>query len=248
MMADPLFWIFAVIAVLLTGISKGGLGGVAIIAVPLMAICISPVKAAGIMLPILILMDVISVYAYRKHFDVGILKLMVPGAVIGIMIGGALAGFVNDRFVLICVGVIALTFSLYSVFKPKGKVSLIKDNPSVGVAASMVAGFTSFIAHAGGPPFQVYAIPQGLEKRVYAGTAVIFFAVLNAVKLVPYFLLGQFDRENLLTSLALAPLAPIGVLLGVWMVKRIPQPLFYKFLYAMLFIVGVKLLFDGAGL
>ena len=245
MIADPIFWICAVIAVLLTGVSKGGFGGIALFAVPLMAMTISPVQAAGILLPILILMDVVSVTAYRKHFDKSVLKLMIPGAVIGIVLGGLIAGYVSDRVVLILVGIVALTFSLYSVFKPRGKASFIKDNAPVGVVASLVAGFTSFIAHAGGPPFQVYAIPQELEKRVYAGTAVIFFAVVNAVKVVPYFMLGQFDRTNLMTSLALAPLAPLGVLLGVWMLKRISQEAFYKFLYAMIFIIGVKLLYDG---
>ena len=233
------------IAVLLTGISKGGFGGVALLAVPLMALVISPVRAAGIMLPILIVMDAVSVWSYRRHFDKALLFLMLPGAIIGIVIGGLLAGSVGDRFVLIFVGIIALAFSLYSVFKPKGDAGFIRGNKPVGVTASVISGFTSFLAHAGGPPFQVYAIPQGLEKRIYAGTSVMFFAVVNAVKLVPYFILGQFDRANLTTSLILIPLAPVGVLLGVWLLKRISQKAFYRFLYAMVFIVGVKLLWDG---
>lgn len=233
------------IAVLLTGISKGGFGGVALLAVPLMALVISPVRAAGIMLPILIVMDAVSVWSYRRHFDKALLFLMLPGAIIGIVIGGLLAGSVGDRFVLIFVGIIALAFSLYSVFKPKGDAGFIRGNKPVGVTASVISGFTSFLAHAGGPPFQVYAIPQGLEKRIYAGTSVMFFAVVNAVKLVPYFMLGQFDRANLTTSLILIPLAPVGVLLGVWLLKRISQKAFYRFLYAMVFIVGVKLLWDG---
>ncbi len=233
------------IAVLLTGISKGGFGGVALLAVPLMALVISPVRAAGIMLPILIVMDAVSVWSYRKSWDKRLLFLMLPGAVLGIVIGGLLAGYVGDRFVLIFVGIIALAFSAYSVFKPKGNAGFIKDNKPLGVGASIIAGFTSFLAHAGGPPYQIYTIPQGLPKTVYAGTSVMFFAVVNAVKLVPYFMLGQFDRANLTTSLILIPLAPVGVLLGVWLLKRISQEAFYKFLYAMVFIVGVKLLWDG---
>ena len=245
MIAEPLFWVCAVIAVLLTGISKGGFGGVALLAVPLMALVISPVRAAGIMLPILIVMDAVSVWSYRKSFDKKLLYLMLPGAIVGIAIGGLLAGYVGDRFVLIFVGIIALLFSVYSVFKPKGEGGFIKGNKSFGVGASVMAGFTSFLAHAGGPPYKIYAIPQGLEKTVFAGTAVMFFAVVNAVKLIPYFMLGQFDRANLMTSLVLIPLAPVGVLLGVWLLKRISQDAFYKFLYSMVFIVGVKLLWDG---
>ena len=244
MIADPIFWICAVIAVLLTGVSKGGFGGIALFAVPLMAMTISPVQAAGILLPILILMDVVSVTAYRKHFDKSVLKLMIPGAVIGIVLGGLIAGYVSDRVVLILVGIVALTFSLYSVFKPRGKASFIKDNAPVGVVASLVAGFTSFIAHAGGPPFQAYALPQGLDKRIYAGTAVMFFCAVNAMKLIPYAMLGQFDKTNLTTSAALIPLAPVGVLIGVWLVKRINQIVFYRIIYGLIFITGLKLLWD----
>ena len=108
-----------------------------------------------------------------------------------------------------------------------------------------VAGFTSFVAHAGGPPYEAYAMPQGLDKRIYAGTAVMFFCVLNFVKVVPYAMLGQFDQTNLTTSLILIPIAPFGVLFGAWLVKRIDQTLFYRILYALIFSVGLKLLWDG---
>ena len=242
---DPIFWLCAVIAVIVTGISKGGFGGLGLLAVPLMALVISPVQAAGIMLPILIIMDWVSLWAYRKHYDKALLWLTLPGAIIGIVIGGLLTGYVNDRFVLICVGVIALLFPLYAIFKPKGRASVMKGSRPLGIVAGCVAGFTSFIAHAGGPPYQAYAIPQELEKRRYAGTAVIFFAVVNAIKLIPYAMLGQFGAENIKTSLMLMPLAPLGVLIGVWLIKRIDQALFYKILYALIFMVGLKLLYDG---
>lgn len=246
---DPLFWICAVFAVITTGISKGGLGGLGIFAVPVMALAISPVQAAAIMLPVLIVMDWTSVAAYRKYWDKRVLLLTLPSAIIGIAIGGYLARYVNDEFVRIAVALIALGFVAYALTKEfllKGdKLSRLKDNRPAGVLAGMVAGFTSFIAHAGGPPFQAFAIPQGLEKRIYAGTAVIFFTIVNAVKLIPYAMLGQFDKTNLSTSLVLMPLAPFGVLIGVWMIKRIDEKLFFSVLYALLVIVGVKLLWDG---
>jgi len=242
------FWVSAVIAVFITGISKGGFGGLGLFAVPLMALSISPVQAAGIMLPILIVMDWISLYAYRKTWDKKTLVLMLPAAIIGIALGGLLAGYVDDRFVLLCVGVIAISFSLYAVLKPKASGNFIIGNKPLGAMAGVVAGFTSFIAHAGGPPFQAYAIPQNLEKRIYAGTAVVFFTIVNAVKIIPYAALGQFDKTNLTTSLMLIPIAPIGVLIGVWLVKRINQKVFYKILYTLIFIVGVKLIWDGLGL
>lgn len=246
---DPLFWICAVFAVITTGISKGGLGGLGIFAVPVMSLAISPVQAAGIMLPILIVMDWTSVAAYRKHWDKRVLLLTLPGAIIGIVLGGFLARYVDDSFVRIAVGLIALGFVAYVVTKEllfkSGKLSRLVGNRLAGFIAGTAAGFTSFIAHAGGPPFQAYAIPQGLEKRIYAGTAVMFFTVVNAVKLVPYAMLGQFDKTNLSASLVLIPLAPIGVLIGVWLIKRIDEKVFFRILYGLLICVGVKLLYDG---
>ena len=246
---DPFFWVCAVFAVITTGISKGGLGGLGIFAVPVMSLAISPVQAAGIMLPILIVMDWTSVSAYRKHWDKRVLILTLPGAIIGIVIGGFLARYVNEDFVRIAVALIALGFVAYALTKElvlnnEGLSRLAGHRPA-GFIAGTVAGFTSFIAHAGGPPFQAYAIPQRLEKRIYAGTAVMFFTVVNAVKLIPYAMLGQFDKTNLSTSLVLIPIAPIGVLIGVWLIKRIDEKVFFRVLYALLVLVGIKLLFDG---
>ncbi|MGB0906127.1 MAG: sulfite exporter TauE/SafE family protein [Maricaulaceae bacterium] len=249
MIADPIFWITAVIAVIITGISKGGFGGLALMAVPLMALTISPVQAAGILLPILIVMDWTGVWAYRKHWDKRILIYMLPGAIAGIALGGLLAGYVDDRLVRTFVGLIAILFSLYAIAKQFTKtgftVSALKNNHAAGAVAGVVAGFTSFIAHAGGPPFQAYVIPQNLETRIYAGTAVMFFFVVNFVKIMPYAMIGQFDKTNLTTSLVLIPLAPVGVLIGAWLVTRINQKIFYRILYGLILIVGSKLLYDG---
>ncbi|MDB2439162.1 sulfite exporter TauE/SafE family protein [Hellea sp.] len=245
MIDNPLFWVTAIISVIITGISKGGFGGLALLAVPLMALTISPVQAAGIMLPILIVMDWVSVWSYRKHWDKKLLILMLPGAILGILAAWRFAAHVDDQFVRISVGLIAVLFPIYAVFKPKGREDIIVGNKPLGWIAGIAAGFTSFIAHAGGPPFQAYAIPQGLEKRIYAGTAVMFFFVVNFVKLLPYAMLGQFDKTNLTTSFILIPLAPVGVLIGVWLLKRIDQQLFYRILYGLIFAVGVKLLWDG---
>ena len=248
MIENPLFWASAIIAVIITGISKGGFGGLALFAVPLMALTISPIQAAGIMLPILIVMDWISLWAYRKTWDKSLLLMTLPGAIVGIALGGLLAGYVNEQVVRISVGMIAILFPAYAVSSSLLKWSAGKGvvgNKPLGMIAGITAGFTSFIAHAGGPPFQAYAIPHQLDKRVYAGTSVLFFTIVNAVKVIPYAALGQFDATNLKTSAMLIPLAPIGVLIGVWLLKRIDQTLFYRIMYGLIFITGLKLLYDG---
>jgi uncharacterized membrane protein YfcA len=245
MIEDPLFWASAIFAVIITGVSKGGFGGLALFAVPLMALTIPPIQAASIMLPILILMDWVSGWSYRNHFNKNLVLRMLPAAIFGIGIGWALAGFVTDDAVRIIVGLIAIAFPLYNWFGPKSGLDAIKDSKLAGHIAGGLAGFTSFVAHAGGPPFQAYAIPQGLPHRIYAGSAVMFFFIINAVKLVPYAALGQLDITNLMTSAVLLPIAPIGVLIGVWLTKRIDGVVFYRIIYGLIFITGLKLLWDA---
>lgn len=245
MIDNPFFWLTACVAVLITGISKGGFGGVAILAVPLMALTISPIAAAGIMLPILVVMDGFSILAWRKYWRKSYLYFMLPGALVGVLIGTAFADKVNDDFVRIMVGLVAVGFALYAITGTLGAKMLTAAGRQWGVVASIAAGFTSFVAHAGGPPFQAYMIPQGLEKKVYTGTSVLFFAFLNAIKIPPYAYLGQLSVANLTTSLILIPLAPLGVWLGVWLNRRVAQDRFYQILYGLVLLVGIKLLVDG---
>lgn len=246
---DILFWAVAALAVLLTGLSKGGFGGMALLAVPLMALVMSPTQAAAIMLPILIVMDIFSLYAYRKYFNQKILYLMLPAAIIGIGLAWSLAHSISEDDIRISVGLIAVVFSLYSGWRlwrgTEGRTPAWAQHKGVGRLAGMAAGFTSFFAHAGGPPFQAYVIPQKLESRIFVGTGVIFFSVVNAVKLIPYWHLGQISPANMSVTLYLMPLAPFGVWLGVWGVKHLPVDIFYKVIYVLIFCVGLKLLYDG---
>ena len=244
-----LFWAVSALAVLLTGLSKGGFGGLALLAVPLMSLVMPPTKAAAIMLPILVVMDMFSLHAYRKFWHRGMIKLMLPAAIVGIGAGWALAGNVSDDMVRISVGLIAISFALYSAARlwrgTEGATPAWARNRNIGRLAGFIAGFTSFFAHAGGPPFRAYVLPQKLENQVFVGTAVIFFSCVNAVKLVPYAALGQLDVNNLILSLCLVPLAPIGIWIAVWGVKRMPMTVFYNLTYTLVFCVGVKLLYDG---
>lgn len=248
MITSPWFYAAAVPAVLLVGVSKGGFaGGLGLMAVPIMALLISPVQAAGIMLPILVAMDAIGIWAYRRTFDVGNLKSLAPGAVVGITVGALTFGFVSEAAVRLIVGTIAIVFSAVSL-RPGNARSVsqpARRGAASGVFWGTVAGFTSFIAHAGGPPFQVHTLPQRLDKTVFVGTSVMFFALVNFVKLLPYALLGQLAPGNLTTSLALLPLAPFGMGAGIWLHKRVPERPFYIACYAMVLIIGIKLAWDG---
>ena len=246
--SDPLFYAAAIPAVIFVGLSKGGFGGaMALIGLPLMALVVSPIKAAAIMLPILIVMDIVSLWTWRGVFDPKTLKIMLPAGMVGIGIGWATASWVTAGEVRLLVGTVALLFAA-DYLRQRIFVKNAKARPHNAVKGSfwgMIAGFTSFVSHAGGPPYQFYALPLGQDPKLYVGTSVIFFAIVNAVKLLPYFALGQFDPGNLATSAVLMPIAPVATLAGAWIVRRIDRTVFYPFMYIMVFLVGLKLVYDG---
>ncbi|MBS8260986.1 sulfite exporter TauE/SafE family protein [Roseibium polysiphoniae] len=245
--ADPYFYAAAIPAVILAGLSKGGFGGsMAMLAVPILALVISPIQAAGIMLPILVAMDVVGLIAYKGHADRRSLMILLPAAMAGIAVGWATATLVNEAFVRLLVGVISLIFVADYVLKSARANEARDHNLGKGLFWGAIGGFTSFVSHTGAPPFQLYMVPLRLAPTLFAGTAVIFFSVVNAVKLVPYFMLGQFDTVNLATSAMLLPLAPLATIVGVWLVRIVDQGIFYKLTYAIMTVVGIKLVWDGA--
>jgi uncharacterized protein len=244
--ADPWFYVVAVPAVLIVGISKGGFcGGLALVGVPMMSLLIAPAQAAAIMLPILIVMDAIGVWAYRRRFDRHALLVMLPGAALGIAAGGFAFGLLNAELMRLIIGLIAVGFVIYN-FLGRGLLRPARS-PSAwfGAVCGAVSGFTSTLAHAGGPPAAMYLLPLRLDKTVFVATTVTLFAGINLMKLIPYSLIGQFSTANLATSLILAPLAPVGVRLGIWLHRRVNEALFYRLAYAFVAITGMKLVWDG---
>lgn len=238
------------LAILIVGISKGGLGGgLGVMGVPLMSLTMAPAQAAAILLPILCFMDLMTVRAFWKQWSKQQLLSIIPAALLGILIGTLTFHYFRSSDIRLLVGLIAIGFALNYWLKPAQK---LKSKPPGRVAAwfwSSIAGFTSFIAHAGGPPINLYLLPQKLPKSVYQGTTALFFMAVNYVKLVPYALLGQFGSSNLQASLIFAPVALIGVWAGYRLHHHMPEKLFFQIAYVLLFITGCKLLFDGiAGL
>lgn len=242
--ADPWFWIVAVPAVVLVGISKGGLGGgAASVATPLLALVVSPAQGAAIMLPILCTMDLAGLHAYLGRWDKHIMRIILPAGLFGCVIGTFTFRELNDDWIRVLLGVIAFGFLAYSL-TPR-LVPQRQPSDRQGYFWSSLAGFTSFVAHAGGPPLMVYLLPQKLDKAIFVATSVIFFAAMNYAKIVPYFWLGLFDWRNLATSLVLIPVGVAGTYLGVWLLERIDARWFYRIVYTLLFVAGAKLLYDG---
>ncbi len=228
----------------ITGISKGGLGGGGGgVAAPLMALVIPPPAAAAIMLPVLCIMDLAGIRAYLWRWDLRILRIIVPAGLFGCVLGWLTFRQLNDNWIRILVGVVALGFLAYSVF-PR-RVVARKPGDAAGWFWTTLSGFTSFITHAGGPPLMVYLLPQRLDKVVFVATSLVYFAAMNYAKIFPYFALGLFDARNLGTSIALVPAGIGGIYLGIWLQRRINPRVFYRIIYALLFATGSKLLYDG---
>ena len=240
-----LFFFTVVPAIILFGIAKSGLGGsIALISIPLMTISMPLTTALGIILPILIFSDFIATYKYRKEFDLETLKLIVPFAAIGIIIGSFTFSYFSEELLKFIIGLMGFLFAGHYFFFKKNKEAKSEKNSLKGGICSTVAGFTSFSVHAGGTPTSIYLLPLRMKKEIYVGTRIIFFTFVNLIKLPLYINLSMMNFETFKQSLILFPVALIGILIGYQLLKIIEEKLFYNILYALIFVTSSKLIFD----
>ena len=245
LIADPYFYAVTIPAVLLLGVSKSGFGaGFGSLAVPMMALAVTVPQAAAILMPVLLVMDVMGMAAFRKDLDLRLLRFLLPFGLRGIVIGALLFKSLDVRTVAGVVGVFTLLFLAQRLLFPPRPDS-VPPPRWLGAILTTTSGFTSFIAHAGGPPINAYMIPLRLPPIRFAATMAFFFFFINLSKWLPYAWLGLLDMRNLATSLVLLPLAPVGVLVGVRLARRIRPQLFYRLVYTGMFLTGIKLVWDA---
>ena len=246
MITEPWFYLAAAVAVLIVGIAKGGLGGgIGVVAVPLMAMFVSPVQAAAIMLPVLMVMDALAVRAYWQLWDWHNLGVLLPAALVGTGLGFLTFGYLSADGLRALVGVVALLYSVH-YFVRRAPAGGRPPHTVAGLFWGATAGFTSFSIHAGGPPLQAYLLPQRLHRTTFQATSVLFFFVVNWSKVAPYAWLGQLSADNLFTSLVLLPLAPLGISIGRYLHDRVNDVVFFGVVHVALFVIGVKLLCDAS--
>ncbi len=245
---DITFFAFAIPAVLFAGISKGGFGsGAAFAATPLLALILSPAQAIGFMLPLLMLMDVGALRPYWRRWNWPSAGVLIAGAVPGILLGAAIYRMTNPDLFRFLIGGVAIAFVLFKLAMAAG-VLRRRDAPlgyGAGILAGAIAGLTSFIAHAGGPPVAVYLLSQRLEKTCFQATTVLVFWSINVLKFLPYTLLGFFSRQTLWADAVLMPVALFGVWAGVWLHRRLSERVFFALTYVFLLLTGSKLIFDA---
>lgn len=241
-----IFWVAAILAMFLAGISKAGLGnGLVVLVTPLVAMTIPITEAIALLLPLLVIMDILTIYQYRRSFDKKNVLLLIPAGLLGVLIGSIFIGyFDNERIMQLAVGIIAVAFVIYQLSQRLifGAFSKRAPKPAAGIFLGALGGFTSTLAHAGGPPLTMYLLPQKLPRRIYVGTAAYYFFAVNIAKLIPYTYYGMFNAKNYLVIIILIPFAFIGVRMGLLLVNRINDKVFNIAIYILLTFTGVQLI------
>ena len=243
--SDWHFYAVAVPAVLMLGVSKSGFGaGFGSLAVPMLALAVTVPQAAAILMPVLLLMDLLGLAAFRRDFDRSLLYFLIPFGLVGTVVGTVLFRALPAHTVAGNVGVFTLLFLAQRLLFPP-RADAPAPSKTTGAVLTAIGGFTSFIAHAGGPPVNAYVIPLRLTPVAYTATLAYFFFVVNLSKWLPYAWLGLLDWRNMATSLVLLPIAPLGVWVGIRIARRIDAVWFYRFVYLGMLLTGLKLSWDG---
>ena len=243
---DFLFWLLAVLAAIFVGLGKGGLPVVAVLGVPTLSLVMPTITAASLLLPVYIVSDIFALYAYRRDYEKEVLKVSFVGMTIGVIIGWGTAHLLIEWVVTFLIGLMGSGFAFTLLWKRNESQGSIKSlSYKKGYFWCTIAGFTSFISHNGGPPWQIFTLPLRLSKTVFVGTSVIAFSYCNAIKLIPYYFLGQISIQSLKLAVFLMIPACIAVYSGVLIIKRIPEKLFFKIIAYALLIISIKLIWDG---
>jgi uncharacterized membrane protein YfcA len=240
------FFVCAVISVTILGISKSGFGaGLGTLSLPLMASQAPINEALAIMLPLLIVIDLVGLRRYIQNANWGILKIVIPPAIAGLLLGMIFFTAITPQVLTLSIGIFTLLFLIQNLAMSRIEAKETKSYPWLGRAMGLTSGFTSFVAHIGGPPITVYMLREKLLPMVYTSTLGVFFTVMNFGKLGPYAYLDLLNYKQLATSIILLPCAPVGVYFGFYLAKRISMKWYYRTVRFFLLIASIKLISDG---
>jgi uncharacterized protein len=245
---DPWFYGVGFLTTFLMAASKGAFGGgLAIIGIPMLALVTDPITAAIIVAPLVAFMDIFALRAFPPStWSKPDLKWLCLGLVVGIAMGWTFFEVVDKRYVILTIAVVTLGFTLRWFIKDR-----VDPPPPHGVqparalGLSVVSGFTTFIAHSGGPPVAIYLLGRNLDKTVYAGTTVAIFMLGNFIKLVPFTKMGLERPMALASALVFASIVPFSVWVGKKLHDRLDQKKLLLWCYSLLAITGLKLLWDS---
>jgi uncharacterized protein len=242
LLADPAFMAVSVIGVCLLGISKGGFLGLGVMALPLMSLYVPPLQAAAIILPTALAQDMLTVWAYWRHWSAWNLKIMLPSMLVGMVLAWLLAASLSAAHIRLAIGLIAALFVLRYWLARRFENWMPKPSATTGVVFGVVGGVTTMLANAGGPAWQIHLLPQRLDKLAYVGTIAILFAASNVIKVPGFATLGFVTADNMLIGLALVPIAVVANYAGIWLVRRTSNELFFRIAYVLMFVIAIELI------
>lgn len=233
-------WVACCVAAALIGMAKGGFAGIGTLATPLVALFLPPLVAIGLLLPVFILQDLVSVWIFRKDWNRWIIAWMMPGAIVGFCLGWLFASITNSSGLGAAVGRLTIIFAVHRLWIERGnRLAAPANSPGwMGILFGAASGFTSQVAHSGAPPFQMWVAPRKLPQSTYVGTNAVLFAAINWLKVPTYISLGALTLDVLSTSLALAPIAMGATLISLKLVKRLEVERFYKLSYWLMLVLG----------
>ncbi len=240
------FFVCAVISIIILGISKSGFGaGLGTLSLPLMASQAPINEALAIMLPLLIVIDLVGLRRYIQNANWRILKIVIPPSIAGLLLGMIFFTAITPQVLTLSIGIFTLLFLIQNLAMSRIEAKETKSYPWLGRAMGLTSGFTSFVAHIGGPPITVYMLREKLLPMVYTSTLGVFFTVMNFGKLGPYAYLDLLNYKQLATSIILLPCAPVGVYFGFYLAKRISMKWYYRTVRFFLLVASIKLIADG---
>ena len=245
LLSTPLFLLTAIVAVSLLGISKGGFFGLGVMGVPLLSLVVHPLQAAAILLPTTVAQDALTIWIYRHNWSASNLKVLVPSMAIGVASAWWLAASFSAAHIRLLVGVIAALFVLRHWLGARFERWTPRPSIATGVVFGALGGFTTLLANAGGPAWQMHLLPQRLDKLTYVGTVTMLFGISNAYKIPAFGSLGLLTMENMALGLMLVPLAVCANYLGIWLVRRTPAETFFRIAYVLMFVIAVELIRSG---
>lgn len=265
---DSGFWLVAVVAVLIMGVSKGGFGsGMNVASTPLLALASNPILAAAIMLPLLNIMDLLGIRAYWRQWDIRTARSLLLPMIAGVIIGMVLFTLVNADWlrILLALVVYVVLIDRWNLLRrfvrfvqrrqrgqkgdqqrdqQEGQKTPLPGGPIAWVLGTLL-GVTSTIAHAGGPAGSAYLLRFNFDKTTFQATTVLTFTAVNIIKFPFYLGTGQFPLSTLAVAAVLVPVAVVSMLLGVVLHKLMPQRPFFIFMEGALFVTACKLMWDG---
>jgi uncharacterized protein len=242
LLSDPLFVAAAIAAVCLLGVSKGGFFGLGVMALPLLSLLIHPLQAAAILLPTALAQDALTVWTYRRDWSGWNLAIMIPSMTAGIAVAWLFAAALSPAHIRLAVGLIAAAFVLRHWLGGYFERLTFPPNALTGIIFGSIGGFTTMLANAGGPAWQMHLLPQRLDKLTYVGTVTMLFAVSNVIKIPAFGTLGLLTWDNMLVGLALLPAAMLANYAGIWLVRRTSPEMFFRFAYILMFVIAVELI------